>query len=83
MQPVVCYQCKALIYGISKDPDKQEGIGINANNFQFSKGLPDSFAPVRHTWYQNRIIHFDDKLPKFKDTPKEQFGTGELYSPAP
>ena len=75
----LCSQCKSLIYGISEDPDKQGGIGINANNFQFAEGIPTSFNPVRHTWYQNRIINFDDKLPKFKDTPKEQFGTGELY----
>ena len=75
----MCSQCKALIYGISEDPKMQEGIGINANNFQFAKGAPASFEPMRHIWYQNRIINFDDKLPKFKDSPKEQFGTGELF----
>ncbi len=75
----LCSRCKALIYGISEDLDKQGGIGINANNFQFAEGMPTSFYPVRHTWYQNRIINFDDNWPKFKDTPTEQFGTGELY----
>lgn len=75
----LCSVCKSLIYGISEDPEKQGGIGINANNFQFTEGIrPDSFGAVRHIWYPNRIVDFDDKLPKFKDAPKEQFGTGEL-----
>lgn len=26
------------------------------------------------------IINFDDSLPKFKDAPKEQFGSGELWN---
>ena len=74
-----CSQCKSLIYGISEDPEKQGGIGINANNFQFVEGIrPANFEPVRHIWYPNRIIDFNDKLPKFKDAPAEQFGTGEL-----
>jgi hypothetical protein len=75
----LCSQCRSLIYGISEDPSKQEGIGINANNFQFNAGIPDSFIAVRHIWYQNRIVDVDDELPKFKDAPKEQFGTGELF----
>lgn len=74
----LCSECKSLIYGISEDPNKQGGIGINANNFQFNGDIPTSFKPVRHIWYQNRIVDVDDKLPKFKDAPKEQFGTGEL-----
>lgn len=75
---LLCSYCKSLIYGISLDPAKQDGIGVNANNFGFHKDLPDSFRPVRHIWYANRIINFNDDLPKFKDAPKEQFGTGEL-----
>ncbi len=75
----LCPQCRTLIYGISEDPEKQGGIGVNANNFQFAEGVPASFDPVRHVWYKNRIIDFDDSLPKFKDAPKEQFGTGELF----
>ena len=74
-----CSQCRTLIYGISEDPKKQSGIGINANNFQFAENTPASFEPVRHVWYKDRIIDFDDNLPKFKDAPKEQFGTGELF----
>ncbi len=75
----LCSQCNSLIYGISEDPEKQGGIGINANNFQFAEGTrPASFEPVRHIWYSNRIVDFDDELPKFKDAPQEQFGTGEL-----
>lgn len=74
----LCAQCKSLIYGISEDPEKQAGIGINANNFQFEEGLPASFEPIRHIWYQDRIVDMNDDLPKFKDAPKEQFGSGEL-----
>lgn len=75
----LCPQCGTLIYGISEDPHKQGGIGINMNNFQFVEGIPASFKPVRHIWYQDRIINVSDALPKFKNAPKEQFGTGELY----
>lgn len=75
----LCSQCRSLIYGISEDPDMQEGIGINANDFQFAEGMPASFKPVRHIWYTNRTVDFDDDLPKFKDAPKEQFGTGEIF----
>ena len=42
--------------------------------------MPESFKPVRHVWYSNRIIDFNDNLPKYKDAPEEQFGSGELYS---
>ena len=76
---LLCSDCKSLIYGISLDPAKQGGIGINVNNFDFHKTIPESFKPVRHIWYANRIINFNDNLPKFKDAPKEQFGSGELY----
>lgn len=76
---LLCSTCKSLIYGISLDPAKQGGIGVNVNNFNFDINIPDSFKPVRHVWYANRIINFNDNLPKFKDTPKEQFGSGELF----
>lgn len=76
---LLCKSCHSLIYGISLDPNKQEGIGINANNFHFTGSMPESFKPVRHIWYVNRIVNFDDSLPKFKDAPKEQFGSGELW----
>lgn len=76
---LLCKLCHSLIYGISLDPDKQAGIGINASNFHFAVKMPESFTPVRHIWYENRIISFDDTLPKFKDAPKEQFGSGELW----
>jgi hypothetical protein len=76
-----CQSCRGLIYGISLDPEKQAGIGVNANNFQFENGMPASFKPARHIWYVNRIIDFNDELPKFTDAPKEQFGTGELWKP--
>lgn len=75
---LLCKSCHSLIYGISLDPNKQAGIGINANNFHFTS-MPDSFKPVRHIWYINRIVSFNDHLPKFKDAPKEQFGSGELW----
>lgn len=74
----LCSSCKSLIYGISLDPAKQGGIGVNGNNFNFHENIPDSFKPVRHIWYAERVIHFNDNLPKFKDAPKEQFGSGEL-----
>lgn len=74
----LCKSCHSLIYGISLDPDKQAGIGINANNFHFTGSIPESFRPVRHIWYGNRIVSFNDDLPKYKDAPKEQFGSGEL-----
>lgn len=76
---LVCANCKSLIYGISLDPSLQAGIGINTNNFIFEHGIPPSFAPVRHIWYDNHIVAMNDDLPKYKDAPKEQFGTGELY----
>lgn len=75
---MLCSTCKCLIYGISLDPAKQGGIGVSVYNFEFPNGLPDSFKPVRHIWYANRIVNFEDDLPKFKDAPKEQFGSGEL-----
>lgn len=76
---LLCKSCHCLIYGISLDPNKQAGIGINANNFHFNAELPASFKPVRHIWYRNKIVNFNDELPKFKDAPKEQFGSGELW----
>lgn len=75
----LCSKCSTLIYGISEDPEKQSGIGINLNNFKFEGAMPESFKPVRHIWYKDRIVDFNDTLPKFKDAPKEQFGSGELY----
>ncbi|CEK10374.1 GFA family protein [Legionella hackeliae] len=76
---LLCKSCHSLIYGISLDPNMQEGIGINVNNFYFIGSIPESFKPVRHIWYVNRIVNFDDPLPKFKDAPTEQFGSGELW----
>jgi len=75
---LLCNSCHSLIYGISQDPNKQAGIGVNANNFHFTSSIPDSFRPVRHIWYIDRIVNFNDDLPKYKDAPKEQFGSGEL-----
>lgn len=77
---LLCRSCHSLIYGISLDPDKQAGIGINVSNFHFTGTMPESFTPVRHIWYENRIVSFDDNLPKFKDAPKEQFGSDELWN---
>jgi hypothetical protein len=74
-----CTNCKALIYGISLDPKLQAGIGINANNFIFASDMPASFKPVRHIWYQDRIVDMHDDLPKFKDAPVEQGGSGEIW----
>jgi len=34
----------------------------------------------KHIWYENHIVNFDDDLPKYKDAPKEQFGSGELVT---
>lgn len=75
---LLCEACHSLIYGISLDPAKQAGIGINVNNFIFPQAKPTSFNSVRHIWYVNRIVDFNDNLPKFKDAPQEQFGSGEL-----
>lgn len=74
---LLCKSCHCLIYGISLDLDKQAGIGININNFHFEGPMPESFRPVRHIWYSNRIVNINDDLPKFKDAPKEQYGSGE------
>jgi hypothetical protein len=77
-----CKSCHSPIFGISLDESKQAGIGINVNNFYFSDGIPEAFKSVRHTWYSNRIVELfeNDGLPKYKNTPQEQFGSGELYS---
>lgn len=78
---LLCSNCKSLIYGISLESEKQAGIGINANNFIFTRDIiPKSFKPVRHIWYENHIVDFDDDLPKFMDAPKEQFGSGKLFT---
>lgn len=77
---LLCKTCHGLIYGISLDPDKQAGIGINVNNFNFRKAIPESFKPIRHIWYTNRVVNFSDNLPKFKDAPQEQFGSGEIWN---
>lgn len=76
---LLCKTCHSLIYGISLDPSQQDDIGINVNNFHFTNGIPESFKPVRHIWYINRTVNFDDNLPKYKDAPKEQLGTDELW----
>lgn len=76
---LLCANCKSQIYGISIDPELQAGIGINANNFIFEDEMPAAFKPVRHIWYLDRIHDAHDNLPKFKDAPQDQFGTGELY----
>lgn len=73
---LLCPTCQSQIYGISLDPALQAGIGINANNFV--KPLSDAFKPVRHIWYLDRVVDFNDNLPKFKDAPKEQGGSGEM-----
>lgn len=75
---LLCGSCHSLVYGISLDPAKQGGIGVNANNIHFGHDVSESFKAVRHIWYENRIVDFDDNLPKFKDAPVEQFGSGEL-----
>jgi hypothetical protein len=76
----LCKNCKSLIYGISQDPTKQAGIGININNIKFSNNtLPETFKPDKHIWYQERIKDIHDGLPKYKDAPIEQFGSGELF----
>jgi len=76
---LLCKSCHSLIYGISLDEDKQAGIGVSVNNFCFTGSVPESFKPVRHIWYVNRVVNFNDNLQKFKDAPKEQFGSGELW----
>ena len=77
----LCKHCGSLIYGISQDPSKQAGIGVNANNIEFPEGiLPKTFKPDKHIWYQDRIKDVDDALPKYKDAPVEQFGSGELIN---
>ncbi len=73
---LLCKFCHSLIYGISLDPARQAGIGVNANNFTFGDFIPEAFKPVRHIWYANRVVDFEDNLPKYADAPKEQFGSG-------
>lgn len=75
----LCQSCNSLVYGISQDPAKQAGIGVNARNIHFANNkLPLCFLPDKHIWYKNRTIDINDYLPKYKDTPSEQFGTGDL-----
>lgn len=73
----LCSGCQTLIYGIALDPEQRGGIGVNLDCFQFGDKLPTAFQPVRHIWYADRVADIDDGLPKFKDAPKEQFGSGE------
>lgn len=77
---LLCATCKSFIYGISLDPAKQGGIGVNANNFIFQNGIPATFQPIRHIYYADRAITLDDSLEKFIDVPLEQFGSGKLYA---
>ena len=75
----LCKHCQNLIYGISQDPARQRGIGVNANSIQFPEGvLPKAFIPDKHVWYKDRVKNVNDDLPKYKDAPVEQFGSGEL-----
>lgn len=77
----LCQHCQSLIYGISQDPDKQAGIGVNVSNIDFSQnGFPETFKADKHIWYQERVQAVDDDLPKYKDAPIEQFGSGELMT---
>lgn len=77
----LCRHCRSLLYGISQDPAKQMGIGVNVNNIEFpEKVLPKAFKPDKHIWYQDRIKNANDELPKYKNTPIEQFGSGELIN---
>src|SRR5690606_29948037 len=42
----LCKNCHSLIYGISKDPNNQSGIGVNANNFELNTiKPPPAFNP--------------------------------------
>ena len=76
----LCKNCGSLIYGISQDPEKQAGIGVNITNIDFHEGvLPKTFQPDKHIWYQDRIKDVDDDLPKYADAPVEQFGSGKLW----
>jgi hypothetical protein len=76
---LLCKHCNSLIYGISQDLEKQAGIGVNVNNIIFtSNALPEVFKPDKHIWYADRLHDINDPLPKYKDAPIEQFGTGEL-----
>ena len=74
-----CSHCHSLIYGISQDKEKQGGIGININNLEFLKAMPNTFQPDKHIYYSDRTVDFSDALPKYIDAPKEQFGSGRLY----
>ncbi len=74
----LCNKCRSLIYGISKDLNNQEGIGMNVNNFDFTDNkLPSNFEPVRHVYYENHVIGVEDSLPKFVDFPTELGGSGK------
>lgn len=74
-----CEHCHSLLYGISQDQALQAGIGVNINNIDFvDELLPESFQPDKHIWYSDRIADCEDTLPKYKNSPKEQGGTGEL-----
>jgi hypothetical protein len=49
-----------------------EGKGIK------SSLLPEDLMPKFHVFYEDRVRDVDDKLPHFKDLPKEFGGSGEL-----
>lgn len=76
-----CDTCHSLIYGISQDPNQQEGIGINLNTIQLPSKTPKAFEVKRHVFYANRTVSIDDNTPKFTDMPKELKGSGKLYTP--
>lgn len=75
----LCSNCKMLIYGLSKDPNLQQGIGVNGNTFDFPKHkIPESFIPIRHVYYADRTVNIKDSLPKFADFPIELGGSGKI-----
>lgn len=73
-----CSICKSQIYGIAKDPQYRQTIGLNYNNFLLPVSVPSEFKPIRHVYYSNRTVDFSDNLPKFQDMPKELGGSGKL-----
>jgi len=77
-----CKFCDSEVYGIAKDPNYQQTLGLNGNNFEAIKPIPDTFKPIRHAYYVNKVVDdFEsDGLPKFVDMPSELGGSGEQLS---